>query len=166
MRNTVVTGAVGAGKSTAIRRMIEAMKQETPELVVGGFCTRVVRKDGESSVFIKSCMHEDGDELLFAKQPGDPVRVTFWRDVFEEAACKYIDEGLKKAHVVVLDEIGFLEKDCDVFLRKVHEALDGPVPVLAALRKRMDMPHIRAIRERSDVRVVDLGDRPYRLENR
>jgi nucleoside-triphosphatase len=160
MKNTVVTGAVGSGKSTAIKRLIDEMKQKNPELIVGGFCTQRVKKDGEVLVVIKSCLHKDADGVLFAKQPGDPLRVRFWREIFEEAACKHIDEGMRKAQIIILDEIGFLEKDCGAFLSKVHDALDGPIPVLAALRKT-DMPHINAIRRREDVAVIDLGPLPY-----
>jgi nucleoside-triphosphatase len=160
MKNTIITGAVGAGKSTAIKRLVDEMKKKNPALAAGGFCTQRVMKDDEVLVVIKSCLHKDAEGVLFATQPGDPLRVRFWRDIFEEAACKHIDEGMRKAQVIILDEIGFLEKDCGVFLSKVHEALDGPIPVLAALR-RADMPHINAIRQRPDVAVIDLGPLPY-----
>lgn len=55
--------------------------------------------------------------------------------------------------LLVMDELGFLERDASRFQTAVLAALRGPQPVLAAVKNRDD-PFLRAVRSVPGVRVL------------
>ena len=62
----------------------------------------------------------------------------------------------KKDGILVMDEIGFMESDASVFCGTILDCLDGPLPVLAAVRTGIETPFLRQVIQHPNVRCVDM----------
>ena len=63
------------------------------------------------------------------------------------------------APTVLVDEIGRFERDCAPYLAEVQALLDGPAAVVAVVKKE-DLPHLNALRARSEAVQLDLDAEP------
>ena len=63
--------------------------------------------------------------------------------------------------LLLMDELGFLERCSPVFQRAVFTLLDGPTPVLGVLRRHAKSPFWGPVSRRADVRLL-----PLTVENR
>lgn len=61
---------------------------------------------------------------------------------------------------ILMDELGFFEKDSYFFQEKVNQVFDSDKVVIGVIKKR-DNPFLNKIRERSDVEIIEIT-----LENR
>ena len=59
---------------------------------------------------------------------------------------------------IVIDELGFFEAQSPAYTAAVLQALDGDVPVLAAVRARWDVPFLQQVRSHGRVQVFDLTE--------
>lgn len=133
--HTFLTGEVQVGKSTIIRRWLQAH----PGLRVGGFWT-VPGAVGEGG----------GDAVHIVPAGGNPVltvenRIMFrWGDwpnrtreffphVFDSVGVSLLrDDGEKD--ILIMDEIGFTEDSAVLFQQAVLEKLEGDTPILGVVR--------------------------------
>ena len=84
------------------------------------------------------------------------VGVLLFRSREMDAARNTLQELL-----VLMDELGFLERCSPVFQRAVFTLLDGPTPVLGVLRRHEKSPFWGPVSRRADVRLL-----PLTVENR
>ena len=63
--------------------------------------------------------------------------------------------------MIVMDELGFLESEAKAFRAAVLGVLDGEVPVLAAVKDRMDVPFLHQVcaHPRAEVVPIDTQNR-------
>lgn len=59
--------------------------------------------------------------------------------------------------LLVMDELGFLEKDAFGFQKAVLSALDGHVPVLGVIKPRRT-PFLDAVRSHAYVRIIEVNE--------
>lgn len=150
MDKILICGPRGVGKSTLIRRL--AALYPGP---VSGFVTkRLTTADGEGMfpIYIHpAAQPEDrrqyGPENLAGRC--DSRRSARYTPVFDEWGPRL----LAGPGLLVMDELGFLERDASRFQAAVLAALRGPQPVLAAVKNRDD-PFLRAVRSVPGVRVL------------
>ena len=142
MKHIVLRGARGVGKSSLLRRMIS----ETG-LLPGGFLTEKAPPDadGVSHTYIYPADRAE-------RQPSEENCVGACRDgrllfrrsaVFDTLGTRYL-HGSDGKNVVLMDELGFLETDAPDFQRAVLQALDGDLPVLAAVKDK-DIPFLEKV---------------------
>ena len=67
------------------------------------------------------------------------------KEVFDTLGAAYIRAG-KPDGILVMDEIGFFEQDAERFQSAVFDALDGDIPVLAAVKAREGIPFLEKVR--------------------
>lgn len=135
MDKILICGPRGVGKSTLIRRL--AALYPGP---VSGFVTkRLTTADGEGMfpIYIHpAAQPEDrrqyGPENLAGRC--DSRRSARYTPVFDEWGPRL----LAGPGLLVMDELGFLERDASRFQAAVLAALRGPQPVLAAVKNRDD----------------------------
>ena len=138
MDKILICGPRGVGKSTLIRRL--AALYPGP---VSGFVTkRLTTADGEGMFPIY--IHP-------AAQPED--RRQYGPENLAGRCDEWGPRLLAGPGLLVMDELGFLERDASRFQAAVLVALRGPQPVLAAVKNRDD-PFLRAVRSVPGVRVL------------
>lgn len=146
--HALIVGDRGVGKSTLIRRVLEALDRP-----VFGFETK---KEQHLEDPVRGCpiyIYDAGaahqqraDNLIGYHREADASAITA---AFDRYAPRLIGEVT--ADVVELDEIGFLEARSEAFCRAVMHLLDGNKPVIAAVKNR-DIPFLVSVRSHPKAR--------------
>ena len=144
-RHILICGERGVGKSTLIEKLLQASPR--PRY---GFVTKMgpAGPDGFRPVFI----HPAGQpvaERAYAETncvgtcDSRTHRVNL--DVFNTLGVRYIEKAIPDG-VLLMDELGFFEAKAEAFTAAVLHALEGDVPVIAAVKSRTDIPFLNAVR--------------------
>lgn len=143
-RHLLICGDVGVGKSTLIRRLL-AHSRRPPY----GFITKRIPITGEDGLFPVYIHPASQSESARTYGPENKVGAcdrahsVRYPGVFEHLGVKLLQappEGL-----LLMDELGFLESQAEAFCAGVLQALDGDIPVLAAVKSR-DSAFLRQVR--------------------
>ena len=143
--HVLIVGPKGSGKSTLIRRLVQALGKP-----VWGYETR--KEDGAADAQLGS--------PIFLTQWGsiaEPIVVGYCKNrhaqALPEGFCRFAPRLLQppRGHLVVLDEIGFLESASPAFCQGILHLLDGDQPVLAAVRDKPG-PFLDQVRSHPNVR--------------
>ncbi|MBE6016824.1 MAG: NUDIX domain-containing protein [Lachnospiraceae bacterium] len=150
-----LTGDFQIGKSTLINKVLENL----PACRLGGFRTISVADipGAFGSVYILSA--SGGAEPSY----GDENRVGIrggsgpagFPEVFDRRGIEILS-GSEKCDLILMDEIGKMERNSPLFIARVLELLDGDVPVFGVLRKEGSTPLQEAIRDHSNVRLIEV----------
>ena len=138
----LIVGARHVGKSTLIRRVLSALQRP-----VYGFET--VKEDGLETA-------ENGSPIYIYPAGGAHVQrkdnlVGYCKDNRATTIAGTFDRWADRisappeGHIVLLDEIGFMESKSPRFMEAILRLLDGPVPVIASV-KHNSMPFLDAVR--------------------
>lgn len=150
MDKILICGPRGVGKSTLIRRLTALY----PGPVSGFVTKRETVADGEGlfPIYIHPAVcpearRQYGPENLIGRC--DSRRSVRCTPVFDDWGPRLLEgPGL-----LLMDELGFLERDARRFQEAVLAALQGDQPVLAAVKNRND-PFLQAVRGVPGVRVL------------
>ncbi len=55
-----------------------------------------------------------------------------------------------------MDELGFMEARAEAFVRAVFDALNGTIPVIAAVKARFDVPFLNDVRAHPNARLYTI----------
>lgn len=91
----------------------------------------------------------------------EPHGVRADRAAFDAAGERLLSAPAGRRSLLLMDELGFLERCSPVFQRAVFTLLDGPTPVLGVLRRHEKSPFWGPVSRRADVRLL-----PLTVENR
>lgn len=149
--NLLLTGKPGIGKTTVIKRVLEALK-----VPVTGFYTREIRGPGGRLGF--EAVTIEGPKCILAHIDfKSPYRVSkYGVDVstFERIIVPSIDPTLHpEAALIVIDEIGKMECFSSRFCETVLRALDSDKLVLGTITIGGG-PFIEGIKRRPDVEIL------------
>jgi nucleoside-triphosphatase len=147
----LLTGPPGCGKTTVVRRVVEALG----DLRLAGFYTQEVRERGQRTGF--EIIGLGGQRCLLAHVDW-PTHQRVGRYGVEPARLEPIMEAElgqspEDVNVYLIDEIGKMECLCPAFVPAVRRLLDGPVSVLATVALRGG-GFIAEVKARPDVRLV------------
>ncbi|MCL2766313.1 MAG: nucleoside-triphosphatase [Peptococcaceae bacterium] len=122
-------GQRNVGRSTVIIRTLDIIRSKT-ELIIGGFITfrggtddpytymRSANPEGKREDYcLGSCHKELRNEPLLFDQVGVPLL-----------------KDSQNADIIVMDELGFLEREALEFHQAVYSVLAGDIPVIGVLR--------------------------------
>lgn len=151
IRHLFLTGEKRVGKSTLLRRLLQAL-----EITPAGYETRLWQADGERRgyLFHSFCpvdpyQNDCPCSLRLAEQRSIPVL-----PVFEEiGAAALLAAKESGAPLILMDELGKLEREAHRFRAAVLACLSGGKPVLGVLQKG-EYPLEQAIRTRGDARIL------------
>lgn len=161
-----LTGEIQIGKTTLINKVLN----ELPGCRIGGFCT--VTKDDipgtAGSVYIvradeafsagAGCTGGAGlyfrDKNRVGIRCGNPGPTGF-PDVFDHFGVMTLANA-ENCDLILMDEIGKMERKAFVFTKRVLELLGGDVPVFGVLRKEGSTPLQEQIRSHSNVRLIEV----------
>jgi nucleoside-triphosphatase len=152
-----ITGLPGAGKTTALLRVIDMLKGE--DLSIGGmidepifegryrigFTTRDLMT-GESATFAHTSIES---KVMVGKLGIDTA-------ILERIGVKAIKEACEKCDIIVIDEVGKMEVESQAFIDTVKDALDVDKPMILTLHKKSRNPLLQDIRRRDDVRILEV----------
>jgi len=152
-----ITGLPGSGKTYALLRVIEMLKDE--DLTIGGmidepltdgrrrtgFSVRNILT-GESQVFASA---EIESKIMIGKIGVDLAK-------FEQVGITAIKTACECCDIIVIDEVGKVEVESQAFIDAVKEALDVNKPMILTLHKKSRNPLLQDIRRRDDVRVLEV----------
>jgi len=153
-----LTGEIQIGKSTLIRRALSAF----PNIKSGGYYTVTVADvpDAKGSVYIIPANEPDvplGDH----NRAGIRYRLGHGRKVFTQVFDNYGTQCLSHtdgSDIIIMDEIGVMEREADIFSAKIIELLGGETPILGVLRKSAETPLAQAIRSHPNVKIVEVTE--------
>lgn len=154
MKNLLVTGRPGSGKTTLVESVIQRFAG-----TAGGFTTSEIREGGVRKGFRIRAL--DGQAGVLAHVDiASPIRVgKYGVDLraIESIAVRAVRSAVAGSRIVVIDEIGRMETACEQFRQAVRDALDSSRVVLATIQQRPD-PFADSLKSRADTRVFELTE--------
>lgn len=153
MKNILICGPPGVGKTTLIKKILEKLN-----LKAGGFYTEEIRENNRRVGFkIISLDNQKGIlahiSIKGAKRVG---RYGVNIDDLEGIGVKSLGRALRNEDLVIIDEIGKMEIFSDKFKEKVLDCLHSEKFVLATIGIGGDK-YISRIKERDDVIVFEMN---------
>ncbi len=136
IKNIFLTGGLHVGKSTIIRNVLQKLRLNS----VSGFRTEVIFENGEKRGF--RLVSFSGEEKIFAHvdfpegERFDVYQVNL--QVFETFGVEILTHALDRSQLIVMDELGSMEKKAKNFQKAVAACLDSEIPVLGVFQKRAD----------------------------
>ena len=151
-----LTGPVQIGKSTLLRASLDALQPQK----LGGFRTVSAQPqaDGSRPVYLHpACspdeLHESANRVGI-RRPG--LGIVSFPAAFETAGLAAL-EGAEDCDLVLMDEIGRMERHADAYSARIRTLLDGPVPILGVVQKKADTPLASHIRSHPNVRLLEVS---------
>lgn len=149
MHNLFLTGEIGIGKSTILKDILERVNS-----TIGGYITERDIQDNIMTFTTRS-LYNGGEEYTIAKVNRMTKSKEVFVDAFEIGLKSVLDNSLKGRDLIVLDELGFMEENIEVFTSKVEELLDSEIPILGVLKDH-NCKFLNNIRNRDDVIVIEI----------
>ena len=148
MNNILLEGDRHAGKTYLIGRITkryDGIRQ-------AGFFTS---KDEDGIVYFRAWDNVEADvpqplQIVFSEHD----RIVRY-GIFEDDGARAIEHAMKHAGLMIFDELGRFEQDCELFTNAVRSALVCNTPVLASLKSESN-PFLDSLRRRKDCLVHTL----------
>lgn len=153
IKNILITGNPGVGKTTLIRDIISKLN-----ISAGGFYTAEVRDENGKRWGFKIISLDGQEDVLASVDIISPHRVGKYcvnAEAMDRVGVPAVRDALEHDEVVVIDEIGRMELTSKGFRDVVAQALDSPKPVLGTVAIK-NIHFAKKAREREDTRVIRL----------
>ena len=144
MKNILLTGKPGIGKTTAIRRIVEGLKTNS----VGGFWSTEIRENRRRVGFAIETLSGKTGILAHVNIEHGP-RVSKYR-----VNVQAINSTRETGKIIIIDEIATMELFSQPFLDEVYKCLDTRC-VVGTIQDRSSLL-IDGIKSRNDVEVLEL----------
>ena len=150
-----ITGLPGSGKTYALLRVIEMLKEE--ELLIGGMVDEPI-EDGRKKTGFTVRNLLTGEQQVFASTDIESKIVVGKIGVdlskLEEVGVKAIKDAVDQCDIIVIDEVGKMESEA--FVEAVKASLEADKPMILTLHKKSRNPLLQDIRRRDDVRILEV----------
>ena len=152
-----ITGLPGAGKTHALRRVIEMLEQDNK--IIGGMLTEPIYENDDRQGFkvldwiTKDegvLAHVDIDSKIVVGKYGVDL------DVLDKIGVAAINRATEEAELIIIDEVGKMEVESIRFIEAVRNALEINKPLILTLHKKSRNPLLQDIRRRDDVRILEV----------
>lgn len=156
MKNYLITGLPGCGKTILIKKLAHELREFGPV----GFFTEEVREHGARKGFkLSSLEGMEAGRLAHVDIAGPPKVGKYGVDLpgFEHFLGKLLLTG-PLARLVIIDEIGKMECLSARFRDLVGSLLDGPVPLIATIALKAG-GFIEAVKRRREVQIFEVTER-------
>ncbi|MBE6527861.1 MAG: NTPase [Thermoplasmata archaeon] len=152
-----ITGLPGSGKTYALLRVIEMLKEE--ELLIGGMIDEPIEEARKKTGFtVRNLL--TGEQQVFASTEIESKimvgKIGVDLGKLEEVGVKAIKDAVEKCDIIVIDEVGKMEVESEAFVEAVKESLEADKPMIITLHKKSRNPLLQDIRRRDDVRILEV----------
>lgn len=157
VRNFLITGRPGSGKTSIIERAVSILREQG--FRAGGLYCPEIREGGVRLGFEIIDLMTGEERILAHVRQREGPQVSKYRvnvmnvDELSEAA---IGRALREADFVVIDEIAPMETHSEGFKRWVLAALDSPKPLLGIVHQRTRTGFIGSVKARPDVQIFEI----------
>ncbi|GFN34747.1 nucleoside-triphosphatase [Tepidimicrobium xylanilyticum] len=151
MNNLFLTGRIGIGKSTILKKVLNNI-----DLSIGGYITERIYEGYYRRYIAKSVKNPNEQYTIVRSDSRDNSKIWF-PEAFEKGLAPLLDKSLKSDDIIVLDELGSSEKNIDVFTSKIFELLDSQKIVFGVLKDE-DCEFLNNIRNRKDVMIIRITE--------
>jgi nucleoside-triphosphatase len=172
-KHIFLTGERNVGKSTIIQKYCGTL-----DFVPGGFLTLPgrPREDGGDSIFIMPYAQaaDAGDAeaagdaaLEVAVRKGGCAGVVSYPEAFDRKGAEILRKS-RGAALIVMDELGFMEREALLFQRAVLDILDGDTPVLGVVKptvmqksgvmRKIESAFLDAVRAHPSAAVIEVTE--------
>lgn len=152
-----ITGLPSVGKTSTLLKIVHNL--EAKRRIVGGMVTEEIQKDGERVGFkVTNWLTKEEGVLAHVDMDSDVEVAKYGVNVesLENIGVQAIEQAIKEAEVIVIDEVGKMEMESDNFVKAVEAALDTDKPLLMTLHKKSRNPLLQDIRRRDDIRILEV----------
>ncbi len=151
-RHILICGEVGAGKSTLVQKLLKATNRP-----LYGFITKRLEADetGFHPIYIHPAgaieRAHDEDNLIGTC---DTKIHNISTETFNTLGVEYLKA--EPGGLIVMDELGFMEAGAEKFVKSVFAALDGDIPVIAAVKARYDVAFLNEVRAHKNAKLFNI----------
>ncbi|MHB8606578.1 MAG: NTPase [Thermoplasmatota archaeon] len=166
-----ITGLPSVGKTRTLLKIVE--KLEEKETIVGGMVTESI-DDGPVRKGFKIVNWLTKEEGVLAHIDFKDAKIQVGKygvdlNALESLGVPAIEQAIREAEVIVIDEVGKMEMESDKFCLAVKAALDSTKPMIMTLHKKSRNPLLQDIRRRDDIRILEVTRinrnlLPYKIE--
>jgi nucleoside-triphosphatase len=152
-----ITGLPGAGKTHALRRVIEMLEQDNK--IIGGMLTEPIIENNDRMGFkVIDWMTKEEDILAHVNIDSKVVVGKYGvdLDILEKVGVTAINRAAEEAELIIIDEVGKMEVESIRFIDAVRLALETDKPLILTLHKKSRNPLLQDIRRRDDVRILEV----------
>jgi nucleoside-triphosphatase THEP1 len=148
MNNILLEGGRHSGKTHLIGRIVK----QYDGIRQAGFFTF---KDKDGIVYFRAWDSAEADEqnppqIVYSEHD----RIVRYH-IFEDYGTRAVDHAMAHAGLMIFDELGRFEQDCELFTSAVRRALACSTPVLASLKSEPN-PFLDSLKTRKDCTVYTL----------
>jgi nucleoside-triphosphatase THEP1 len=152
IKNVLLTGKPGAGKTTALIAVVKMLGGSA-----GSFYTGEIREKGERTGF--SIVTLSGERRVMASKAfKSACRVGKYGvdvEAIDATAVAAIEDALRHNDIIVIDEIGKMELFSKKFREAVTKALDSEKPVAGVIMENHN-EFAGRVKEREDVMLIEV----------
>ena len=151
-----LTGPVQIGKSTLLRAALDTIQPEQ----LGGFRTvsAAPEADGSRPVYLHPAAAQDllcdAHNRVGIRRPA--LGIASFPDVFETAGLAALADA-EDCDLVLMDEIGRMERRASAYSARICALLDGAVPILGVVQQKADTLLADTIRSHPNVRILEVS---------
>ncbi len=153
MGNLFISGDIGVGKSYLLRNILEEL-----DVSLGGFVTGKGQDVSGHWVYLMSlndCV--SSTQVAYVKNGENIYQGQVFNDRFDAFGTLVIREAIDQRQLIVMDEIGVMERQAETFKKCILEALDSEKPVIGIVKNRKDS-FLERVKAREDTKVLFLTD--------
>lgn len=166
-----ITGLPSAGKTYALLRVIEMLKDE--EVVIGGMINQPIMEGKHRVGFtVRDLITGETEDYAHIGYESKIMVGHIGVDIgkFETIAVSAIQNACENADIIVIDEVGKVEVESEAFVNAVRMALEVDKPMILTLHKKSRNPLLQDIRRRDDVRILEVTQTnrnllPYKVKS-
>lgn len=150
-----LTGDLGVGKSTCINEVIQECMISVTGFQTLPFCENGVRL----GFYMHALLPIEENDVRFSIQR-KTCNETIPK-IFDTFGVEVLKESQKQKHdFIILDEIGYLERDEKEYLAQLHKVIEECDNIVGVLRK-CEIQYIVEIKERNDIILLDFDQLKY-----
>jgi len=151
MKNIFITGEKGIGKSTILEKIIKNV-----DCSIGGFIQEKIFTE-KTTRFNVISLYNLKDSYIIGIYDKEKEVLNSDINVFNAISEDILLKSLGDRELIILDELGFMEENAELFKDTIIKILNSDTPVLGVL-KECDTNFIRKIKMREDVQVIRIDE--------